>query len=561
MQGNLIGAALSSVGTLGQAAGMSVGVDYGGQLCSYATNNPTDLAVSTGIINEMTGGACTAGDGSALTNTIAPGSQNLDAAAMPAGFPTYPIAWGIGSGAGYVTCGAFVSYGCYSYSPLPQAITGSQSLVLTNSSNLSQGGTTPIYWCQNTTTKAITGNQLPGISFGSAQHSNTLTVNCAGGTVLYALTIGTTVATTQNPDTYTHGTTAATIGQADRTWYSGLSPLGAQYPGASADPTRWLTCTIKGSDGQTYTAQSMNFKESQGFPQAVCPSLPSGVTAGELHVYLNGGPAVIDLTGAVMPTTAYQNAATAYPACANGSCELHVYDKTGDCNAGDSTRCAAWFTDPTKSNDYTCHYGTYTAPLAECNSLANFYDPTKVSQGNPYADPATGTDTGTQTAPLPGAGAGPSGDPVTGDDNTNCWASGWSWNPLDWVLTPIKCAFSPRASAVTKMETDVQNEWGASGFGKVAAAVNLWAGQMPTMSGCQGPQVAFHIDFWQHMGIPVLSSWPAVDYSGYPLSACTDPAATLATLAKVISDAVVVWLCGLLVVRQVSSIIGARGLN
>jgi hypothetical protein len=53
--------------------------------------------------------------------------------------------------------------------------------------------------------------------------------------------------------------------------------------------------------------------------------------------------------------------------------------------------------------------------------------------GTPGTGPGTGTGTGQgpqDTEPVPSADA----------DGANCWAEGWSWNPVSWVLVPVKCA-------------------------------------------------------------------------------------------------------------------------
>lgn len=58
---------------------------------------------------------------------------------------------------------------------------------------------------------------------------------------------------------------------------------------------------------------------------------------------------------------------------------------------------------------------------------------------NPSAGPSTGPSSGPSAPPGPGTGSGSNPDP--GDGSGSCLGGMWSWNPVDWVYVPIKCAF------------------------------------------------------------------------------------------------------------------------
>ncbi|WP_090036979.1 MULTISPECIES: hypothetical protein [unclassified Leifsonia] len=464
--------------TIGGVIDQGLGIDVNGTVCSGTGNDFFGQVAQT-----LSGADCSNFDSPQIGYLA-----NSDAVAQPPGFPTYPIAWSVGTGNGYVTCGVYVAYSCFSFDKTPQAVTGSQTIKVTNASSLGQGSMYFIGYCQNTSTLAVTGvNSVPQwFSFGTGALTASYVVTCPAGTVLYATTMSSSNLTGANPDTFAIGTTGSTLGQGNRSWYSGLSPRGSQYPGASGDPTRTLVCTITSTSNAVYQAVTTSFLETDPkWPAPNCPTLPAGITAGHMTVTMTGGPQILTLYDQDT-TAAYQAMNSAYPLCAGQSCQLDLIDKAGSCYDGDQSRCATWFTDPTKSSDYTCKYGTYVAPIAECNVLANRFDPAKVSTGDAYANPGDGTDTGTQTSVKPSLGTGASADPATGQDRPDCWPSGWAaFNPVNWVLQPLQCAFSPRTSAVVATETQVSTAWKNSSVGVLGTAVSGFFLTSPT-SGCQG---------------------------------------------------------------------------
>lgn len=267
---------------------------------------------------------------------------------------------------------------------------------------------------------------------------------------------------------------------------SSTATIQAPVKDSTANPTRWKVCTITTTDGGSYSDQTANFLETDAtWPGDKCPAIPAGKTAGHMTVTLNGGPQVVTLTSEDS-SPQYQAAQSAYPNCSNATCSLDLQDPTGSCYDGDTSRCATWIHDPNRDSKYKCKYGSYDAPIAECFALGNAFDPVKVAAGNGMADPATGNDTGTQTTVKPSTSAGASADPATGAERPDCWPSGWAaFNPLNWVLQPLQCAFSPRQSAIVKNETQVSTAWKNSSVGVLGTAVGGFF-ITPPGGGCQG---------------------------------------------------------------------------
>jgi len=65
--------------------------------------------------------------------------------------------------------------------------------------------------------------------------------------------------------------------------------------------------------------------------------------------------------------------------------------------------------------------------------------------GEPPPDPGTTTTVPATTSPpttsVENCTAGPLCNPAPNTDSDGCLSSEWSWNPVSWVLAPIKCAF------------------------------------------------------------------------------------------------------------------------
>lgn len=79
----------------------------------------------------------------------------------------------------------------------------------------------------------------------------------------------------------------------------------------------------------------------------------------------------------------------------------------------------------------SCHYGTSVVEVERCYQIMGVY----TSPGS-VLDP---TKTPTPTVPVPLAPRVPESSPAP-QDSASCLAGVVSWNPVDWVFTPIKCA-------------------------------------------------------------------------------------------------------------------------
>jgi hypothetical protein len=110
-----------------------------------------------------------------------------------------------------------------------------------------------------------------------------------------------------------------------------------------------------------------------------------------------------------------------------------------------------------------CKYGTYVVDLADCAPLKHHYGTKPSTQtvtvtqvdtksGTPITDPtvkpspSTGTGTSPSTGGFPDVVTNPStapgGDPSSDPDSSNCYGAAVSWNPVNWVYVPVKCALS-----------------------------------------------------------------------------------------------------------------------
>lgn len=175
-----------------------------------------------------------------------------------------------------------------------------------------------------------------------------------------------------------------------------------------------------------------------------------------------------------------------YPDCAVSSCTLYIEYRGARCLEG-ATGCVRW-SEGVIANpaDYKCRYGPYTISVDACNPIERLYEPggATIPATGPNVDglpatwtppstlPSTGTPVITQPQPNPGTGTlpGPGTDPGTGTGGTpgtgtgtgtvtipggsldpdrdpagfDCFGGSWSFDPVDWVVVPMKCLFIPQ---------------------------------------------------------------------------------------------------------------------
>ena len=164
------------------------------------------------------------------------------------------------------------------------------------------------------------------------------------------------------------------------------------------NPTRNWVCRIITTTGSVYTQTSNNWTEADAeVAPILCPTLPSGEIAASMTVTEHGGQDDQTVWNADT-TTGYQNWASLYPECANGSCPL-VLDQLDQSCFTVGVACDGWIDDPDRATDYTCKYGTHTIPLSECFVYGPLFNPGNQAGGNVYGNPSNGDTLGIQTSP------------------------------------------------------------------------------------------------------------------------------------------------------------------
>lgn len=340
----------------------------------------------------------------------------------------------------------------------------------------------------------------------------------------------------------------------------------------SPDPHRSLGCSIDWEDGTTTTGSGASYRESEGLPMSPsgfgCESawaskagagpqlMPSRITVKSL----NGTQNTV-ISDQLVPQHSSADRAVLEPGVSNRGLVLTKVV------AGTALSCMTWEADcsqwwaataegtaaETATGTYDCTYAGRSIALAECGVYRQTFD---VKTSTPtITDPLTdtqvqwGTRPGNQNSTDPGTG------PTPGDQCLGEWPS--QPNPIAWVAHPVKCAlvwaFVPRAHVATAAQTSMMTAWAPTIVGQLPVIV----GEVLTVpdggSGCRGP----------HVVIPIKLPDYGIDtgYDGYPLSACEAPYSVLATWARVIGAAVLIWLTGLGIIRRASAIVNAPGVG
>lgn len=292
-------------------------------------------------------------------------------------------------------------------------------------------------------------------------------------------------------------------GDAETQWIqaTGRSPrtyLGEPYP--AEDYTQTTSVQCRKADGSIVTIT----ETLEGHPgKIVIPSCFERVPGSQ--------PWKVDATGSpqngapqsLLDITPDRNLLTKYPDCFAGgavSCVVRVFVNGQPCVFG-MPGCVNWkedLEDGTGTAD--CRFGSYVIPLATCAPLRKSYrkknagtltgngpasDPEVVHPDSPddYPEPRPTPGTGTNPNPNPSPQPNPSGAPNptagpnptspktdpdegTDPDSQDCFGDAWGWNPVDWVVVPVKCAliwaFKPKTPF-----TDRMNGWKAQ-FGSRA---------------------------------------------------------------------------------------------
>ena len=259
--------------------------------------------------------------------------------------------------------------------------------------------------------------------------------------------------------------------------------------------------------------------------------------------------------------TAVQDWMQTFPQCMDGSCLLELRKDMGgglelDCFAAPDA-CLDWRTETANQTAvYRCYYANTLVDLAECNVYGRTFDRQAVQTGTAYSDPATGetvkTQTGTTVSTNPGAATVAMSSGVSDPSQSRqCWPTGWGvFNPFEWVYQPVKCAlewaFVPRESKLSEVRTALRLSVVNSQPAGVVQAVQAWGAAVPSVSGCAGPTITLEL--------------PAdVTYTGTPISACSEPASTLAMVSRAAISIVFILFGLFAITRYVGRVFGFTG--
>lgn len=317
-----------------------------------------------------------------------------------------------------------------------------------------------------------------------------------------------------------------------------------------ADPERTLQCSITADNGQTYTATSEPYKESDGaVAPPVCPDLPPGVNPVNYTVTEQSPNGTAELYNEDT-TPEFQQWLNDFPQCAYGACSTDLLDLRSGTPVScfdTGNECADWFADPAKVDNYQCTHGGEPVPLSECYVYAVLFKPGQVEIGAPYADPETGEWSGGQSSP--GASQALFGGEVRDPTAArSCYGQGWAeFNPVEWIMQPIQCAlewaFVPRPAVVALEVAKAKDSWDETPPGVMIGTVGAWQVDL-SLDGCNGVPLTWRGDTVQM------------------LDAC--PGSTLAPLASTshtISGAVFVIGGIFALISIVAGVIGYRGLT
>lgn len=211
------------------------------------------------------------------------------------------------------------------------------------------------------------------------------------------------------------------------------------------------------------------------------------------------------------------------PGRASSGCVLEVIKDGQPCAPGD-VECENWIeqnnADPNKDTStsrFKCKFGPYIVPMSVCSMLEKAYrpggapateentdgDPSTSNNndpnGNPIAAPAPAPVAGTTPGTTPGPGTGGQVAPGPAGDTKarECFPTGWAaFNPVEWVLKPLRCAFEPTVDTST-MQTTIRDKL-------QARAPVSW---MNSIAGMQGPGGGSCPNWQIHVG---SFAWSAV---------------------------------------------------
>jgi hypothetical protein len=374
-------------------------------------------------------------------------------------------------------------------------------------------------------------------------------------------------------DTVTNGQTWGwgiyPCGTPNREWvrvWVGANAVDASTVDSSADPGadikyenlataapdhKWRGVKIchGGGGDTTYTSYSAVFKEADSslpdFPNTDCPAgtLATSYTVYEGDATGAGGPQVLTWTA---PSSWANPSSVTYSDCLPGGsaapCTVRLLKATPfglyDCASG-SVDCTDFDPSTSTTQQYQCQWGTHVMALDQCIALKQAPATTPVGS-------TTGTPQDVQ-APASDGEAAPVGPQQS---NASCIGQ-VTWNPISWVLKPIKCAltwaFVPDPATLSTQINGVRTAVAGSSLGAAYTPVNEVAsawGQIASgqSGGCLGPGFTLSV--------------PGKTMDLNPLSACSSPMSNIAAITKASCAIGVMIGAVLLVVRILAGAFG-----
>lgn len=277
---------------------------------------------------------------------------------------------------------------------------------------------------------------------------------------------------------------------------NGQATVVSNIPTANqSDPERKPSCTIQWEDGSTTTGAGTPYKESAGLPLSAAglgcknawdakPGAGIDLLPSQIGVESEQGGSKTEIATQQVPDMSPEQRKALDAGQGNGRglvLERVVDGSVKSCNTWE-VDCAQWWTSTnggTTPGDYRCTFGGNAVSLVECGPYRNTFD---AQTSTPtITDPATG-----QPVPWSGTAVNP-GTVAPGVTGGGACGAAWSWNPVDWVLNPIKCASIPSLESVTGARTRIETAWRNSTPGQLQATV---AGIAPAFNvpdgGCGG---------------------------------------------------------------------------
>lgn len=326
----------------------------------------------------------------------------------------------------------------------------------------------------------------------------------------------------------------------------------------TGDPARTLSCSIVGTDGKTYTAESEPFRETdKAMAQPKCPALPEGVAPASGTIEQNNKENGAKETLAPIDVNQeFLDWWKSDPECRTGACTQDLFKKNADGTRTDCfenvTACADWFEDPSKEKNYQCVYNDRDVELANCYVYSGMFKPGRVASGNPYSDPLTGKWSGGQNSKAidETAYATPIANP---DTVRSCLKEAGALNPIEWVMVPVQCAlqwaFVPRPAVLATNTAALSETWDKTTPAKFATFMG-GVSVTPNVTGCGG--IPLDLPFLYDMGVPRMAFGEAC-----PGTWTGNIAATVRTVLI----ALVTWGGIVGISRNIAGVINYRGIE